>query len=606
MAFSKLLFCLATLAVTAVATPLRVVHGSRDVPHGWSLHRRADPDALVPLKFSLVQSNLHNLNAFLLDVADPYSPNYGKHWSHAKVADTFRPSKESVDTVHSWLIDDLGLAPHKVQLNGNRDALQLNVTVAEAESILGTEYYVYRFDDEGHETLGCHKGYALPEHVSKHVDLVWPTTHLKRPRLGRRDSSRPGTPGFSSRSGIPKIAVKASQLEAMGCDQSVTLDCLRDLYNFDYEPVAGDKNTVGVAEWEQEIYQQSDLDLFFQMYEPSSVGVQPKLVTIEGESELDIELMMGLIGPKQNLTVYEVGQTSSAQQPIDELIAAFDASYCEVEGVSNQGLTDCGDKPVPNVISISYHFEPDYLNDAVTPIVQRGCTEMGKLSLTGVTFVASSGDGGVGYSGAEECLVNGTLTAFASSGSFVGQFPASCPYVTAVGATSVAPGNSVSDPEIATTRFPSGGGFSNNFAMPDWQKDAVTNYVTNFAPPYADDIYNRSGRAYPDVGANGWPLAIAESGQFFLSGGTSASAPIFASVVAMINDARIAAGKGPVGFINPTLYSSLLAGAFNDVTNGTNPGCGTQGFVAAPGWDPITGLGTPNFQKLKDAFMTLP
>ena len=60
-----------------------------------------------------------------------------------------------------------------------------------------------------------------------------------------------------------------------------------------------------------------------------------------------------------------------------------------------------------------------------------------------MTFVASSGDGGVAYSQAGACLVNGTLEFFVNEGSFVGQFPASCPYVTAVGATSVAPGNSV-------------------------------------------------------------------------------------------------------------------------------------------------------------------
>ena len=78
--------------------------------------------------------------------------------------------------------------------------------------------------------------------------------------------------------------------------------------------------------------------------------------------------------------------------------------------------------------------------------IQRLTVPPGQLALTGITFVASSGDGGVGFSQAEECLVNfGTLEAFAGApSSFVGQFPASCPYVTAVGATQVGSGNSVS------------------------------------------------------------------------------------------------------------------------------------------------------------------
>ncbi|KAI0787605.1 subtilisin-like protein [Fomes fomentarius] len=610
MSFFKVALWLSTLAVA-------VVYGSRDIPRGWSLHRRADPDAFIPLKFALVQSNVHNLDTYLLDVADPSSPNYGQHWSPAKVADTFRPSAESVETVRSWLVNDSAIDPHKIQLSRNGDVIRLNITVAQAEEVLGTEYYVYRSGEEGHERLGCHQGYSLPEHVSKHVEFVWPTIHLGRPAtsLQRRDGSVSTTPGFGRGSGLRKEAVQASQLDAMDCDEAVTLDCLRDLYNFHYTPVSS-TNTFGVAEFEREIYTPSDLDLFFQTYAPSSVGSQPNLVSIEGgtiappggqgEAALDIELMMGLLGPNQTLNLYQVGETSSLQEPIDELLAALDSAFCSVEGVSGQNITDCGNKTPSNVISISYHFEPDYLDSSITPIVQRECTEFGKLSLTGITFVASSGDGGVAYSQAEGCLVNGTLQFFADEGSFVGQFPASCPYVTAVGATSVAPGNTVQDPEIATTDFPSGGGFSNNFPRPSWQDAAVSNYLDNFAPNYGPDVFNRSGRAYPDVAANGWPIIIALGGGFVKSGGTSASAPIFASVVTAVNDARLAVGKTPVGWLNPALYSSALADVFNDVTNGTNPGCGTDGFPAAPGWDPITGLGTPNFDKLLSALLDLP
>lgn len=64
----------------------------------------------------------------------------------------------------------------------------------------------------------------------------------------------------------------------------------------------------------------------------------------------------------------------------------------------------------------------------------------------------------------------------------------------------------VKDPEIATTAFPSGGGFSNNFPRPAWQNAAVDNYLRNFVPAYGPDIFNRSGRAYPDVAANGWVM----------------------------------------------------------------------------------------------------
>ena len=231
-----------------------------------------------------------------------------------------------------------------------------------------------------------------------------------------------------------------------------------------------------------------------------------------------------------------------------------------------------------------------------------------QLSLQGTTFVASSGDTGVSFGPTEACVAkNGTIVENNAPGTFVPQFPASCPYVTAVGATEVTAGNSVSDPETATTAFPSGGGFSNIFPQPSFQARRVNRYLKHSVPAsYDASTFNASGRAYPDVSANGFPTVVAIDGQFTTSGGTSASAPIFASLVAAVNDARIAKGKGPVGWINPALYSHLFATAFNDIKNGTNPGCGTEGFPAARGWDPVTGLGTPNFKSLLARFMSLP
>lgn len=84
-------------------------------------------------------------------------------------------------------------------------------------------------------------------------------------------------------------------------------------------------------------------------------------------------------------------------------------------------------------------------------------------------------------------------------------------------------------------------------------------------------------------------IAVFVEGQFSYSGGTSASTPIFASIINLINEQRLNAGKKPVGFINPVLYTN--PSILNDITNGTNPGCGTEGFQAVPGWDPVTGLG---------------
>lgn len=91
------------------------------------------------------------------------------------------------------------------------------------------------------------------------------------------------------------------------------------------------------------------------------------------------------------------------------------------------------------------------------------------------------------------------------------------------------------------------------------------------------------------MAANGANYVVAVDGSLTLVYGTSASAPVFGSIITLINEARAAAGKGSVGFINPTIYANPTA--FNDIVSGTNKGCGTKGFTAVKGWDPATRVG---------------
>ena len=79
---------------------------------------------------------------------------------------------------------------------------------------------------------------------------------------------------------------------------------------------------------------------------------------------------------------------------------------------------------------------------------------------------------------------------------------------------------------------------------------------------------------------------VAINGEFFNVDGTSASSPTFAAIVSLLNDARLNKGQASLGFLNPLLYSKGAA-ALNDITKGSNPGCGTQGFPAVTGWDPV-------------------
>ena len=180
--------------------------------------------------------------------------------------------------------------------------------------------------------------------------------------------------------------------------------------------------------------------------------------------------------------------------------------------------------------------------------------------------------------------------------------------MTSVGATTGVPETSASF---------SSGGFSNFFGTADYQASAVSAYLSKLGNTNSGK-FNRSGRAFPDVAAIGDNVEIVFQQEAGLVAGTSCSSPIFASIISLINDRLIAAGKPVLGFLNPFLYGPA-ASTFTDITTGDNPGCNTNGFPATAGWDPVsacarndvfvahiciaqvTGLGTPNFAALAAA-----
>lgn len=132
----------------------------------------------------------------------------------------------------------------------------------------------------------------------------------------------------------------------------------------------------------------------------------------------------------------------------------------------------------------------------------------------------------------------------------------------------------------------SSGGFSAIFTRPSFQDAAVTAYLNALGTTNRGKFVT-GGRAFPDIAAQGQNVEIVDGGQFGLVAGTSCSSPIFASVISLLNDELAAAGKPPLGFLNPFLYSTG-ASALNDITTGSNPGCNTNGFPARAGWDPVS------------------
>ena len=184
-----------------------------------------------------------------------------------------------------------------------------------------------------------------------------------------------------------------------------------------------------------------------------------------------------------------------------------------------------------------------------------------KAALKGVTICASAGDSGDGAS--------------ACGGQPSGHFPASSPNALACGGSSVAQDLSreTSWYEVISG-FPmsGGGGYSQLFDLPDWQKSVVT---------------GQTGRGFPDVVAKadimtGYDVLV--GGLDLPMGGTSAAAPLWAGLVALLNEAL----QRPVGYLTSLLYSGEFAAALRAVTQSGGGPC-----TPTPGWNPCTGLGAP-------------
>jgi tripeptidyl-peptidase-1 len=152
--------------------------------------------------------------------------------------------------------------------------------------------------------------------------------------------------------------------------------------------------------------------------------------------------------------------------------------------------------------------------------------------------------------------------------------------------------------------FSSGGGFSCYFPRPSYQDGVVPAYVATVDPSY-DGLYNKNGRAYPDISASGFHFITTWNGTDLWLDGTSASTPTASAVLSLVNDALISAGKPPLGFLNPWLYKGG-GKAFTDITSGSALGCGVAGFEARKGWDAVSGWGTPvcefYYKRLGDSY----
>ncbi|EFX06546.1 tripeptidyl peptidase a [Grosmannia clavigera kw1407] len=572
-------------------------------PQGWKANAAVasdqgqDQTAIFTLALHRDFSDLEN---HVLGVSTPGHANYGKYLDVGDVESLFSPASGAASAVTAWL-EQNGISDY--QIDGS--FVDFTATLETANSVLNASYQHYTSTDQDTTTKLRTSHYTIPDEVENYIAFVDPGTffgstqkfrvpsHLKNP-------SRP-TPA--------KRAASSTVVDA-SCATSITPSCLKQLYNVqDYQPDANSGSHIGFGSFLNESALYADLEQFEELFGIPSQNVTKVLVANGindqnssngnyGEANLDVQTIVGVAHPLP-VTEFITGGSPPFIPTYGQPTAANNSNEPYVPFL--RYLLSKTNAELPQVISMSYGDQED---GVPYDYAVYSCSLIGLLGLRGISVLSSSGDGGLGGA----CLGTDFKTV-----EFGRVFPASCPFITAVGGTSAS-----SVPEVAWDQ--SSGGFSGYFPRAWYQENAVQGYLQNRISRETYEYYGQythfGGRAYPDVAAHSLnpDFEIINAGKQSASGGTSAASPTFAAIVGLLNDARFRAGKPSLGFLNPLIYA-LNGRGFFDVVDGYTYGClgkkAGEGVVpgarwnATAGWDPITGFGTPDFQTLKGYVLNL-
>ncbi|KAH9067996.1 subtilisin-like protein [Lactarius deliciosus] len=567
------LFILAT-PLSPLWDDMRLKHAWRTVPANWEIIGHPPVGTTINLYLALKPQREDALIDALYEVSDPRHPKYGLHLSKDQVAELVAPHSDTLELVNSWL-EHHGVPSSSVSTTHGGSWLTLTgIPVTQANDLLGASYRVYQHTETKDRILRT-VGYALPAVLHGHVRTVAPTTYFGSPRTLQQTPRNHTSRAAALAKSAPGEGVK----ELSSRITLSTPSYLRQLYNMmEYVPAATLQNTLAVAGYFGDYPRQEDLTTFMEKYRSDGLTATFSLMQVGDEALPN--------GPNEEASS-NIQYAAALTYPTPQTFYSTPNGEESYLVWANYVLAQ---QDIPQTISTSYGGDEQDFNEAYAIEV---CRLFAMLGARGASVLYGSGNDGVGR---RPCIVND------GSGrvQFLPMFPASCPFVTAVGGT-------ISDnPEIGAPL--SSGGFSNYFKRPDFQDTAVLPFLQNLGDRY-NGLYNATSRGFPDLAAQAYNFPFVFKGELYLTQGTSCSVPTVAGVISLLNDYRLSKGKHVLGWLNPWLYSdgdNGATGGLNDVIMGSNPGCNTAGFNAIAGWDPVTGLGTPDFGKLLEIIDRLP
>ena len=563
----------------------------------------------ISIVFNQTRAQQEALNSLIAAQQDPSSPLYHQWLTPEQFGARFGMTLSDLNKVEAWLRQQ-GFSIDSV--SRSRTVIRFSGTAAQVESAFATQMHTYNVNGESHFAPSTEL--SLPAAIAPTVMAIRNINDFRpHPEVVYRKNIRPN-PKFTS-------GVSGSVYFAPG-DITTVYD-VKPVYSAGYTG-AGQK----IAVAGQSAVTMSDIENFqsaagLTVKDPTPVlvpgtGTSTFSSGDESESDLDLE-WSGAIATGADIVFVYTGSNTN--------FSAFDAIQYAV------------DQNLAPIISSSYGECEAYLGgQTLETVFQQAATQ-------GQTILAASGD-----DGSTDCYLNTTANPPQSTQqSLAVDYPASSPYVTGMGGTEVSSANSdyltsgtaywegssgndvISSalkylPEVAwnddtnncgvtNCLAASGGGASSLFTKPSWQT-GVSGVPTDGKRDVPDLALYASaglpGYLYCTSDSSAWTSGQAascnagfrdsSSEDLTVAGGTSFAAPIFAGIVALINQkAGYTAGQG---LINPELYklasdSTTYASAFHDVTSGSNdclagsPNCAnSDGFPAGAGYDEVTGLGS--------------
>ena len=310
------------IAALAPMAELVVLESLRAIPHGWLQKQAPSASKRLRLRIALRQENAHAFEQHVIDISTPDHVNYGQHMDRMEMKRMLQPSKEASSAVLNWL-ESQGVPEADVEDDG--DWINIWVPTVKAERILATKFYYYSSSFGTLERIRTLQ-YSVPANLIQYIQMIQPTTRFGQLRAERNRISQHFEIGPAQGD---SLLYPGDDLNVKFCNNTVTPQCLRALYNFgDFKGT--NHNRIGVCGYLKEYAKYRDFAQFTAKYAPYAAGCNFTSILINGglqtqndtgnddvEANLDVQYAFPLSHPAKAI-YYSTGGLGDLVPDLDQ------------------------------------------------------------------------------------------------------------------------------------------------------------------------------------------------------------------------------------------------------------------------------------------------